>query len=65
MPTEITVAVAMALVTCAESEIPVLHQTAKCSQLLNTKLYFFSPSREYARSTVSSAEYKLYFFGSR
>ena len=32
---------------------PVLHQTAKCSQLFVTRLYSFSPILERARSTVS------------
>ena len=48
------------LVTCVDSSTPVLHQSAKCSQFLVTKLYSFSPILVLALRTVSSGEYISY-----
>ncbi len=41
---------------CLDSLRPVLHHTAKCSQLLNTRLYCRSPILLLALCTVSSGE---------
>ena len=50
--------VLITVLTWYDSEIPVLHQIAKCSQLLSAKLYLSSPSLLFALPTVSSGEYK-------